>query len=533
MVKKLYSVISLLLAAALCLSFCACESLHKHTYSDSFTYDGEYHYCAATCEHSDEVTDKAPHSIANGKCAVCGYVTHKHTFSGQWTIDGEWHYRAATCEHTDEVFGKALHTYDDFVCTVCGVRQPATAIITDAVKLLAEHNYALTASDVTLRTDNGSVTFDNAQVRFVTDKDGNLQLLGYGEITTADGSGQTVKFASANGVVYGKIIVNGVERVLFVTVDELLTKMGVDVNGIYKLSAELNEQSLLFAQIARYLRNNADGLLPDIQAGEHRFDFDVLRRLNDRLYSYTICQAVDEAAGRQGFYDGIPALYADLLCMSVGNALDELASYGLTVDRIVKIADFAVANFSDGKYGSIDEYLYQQGFFLTPDMTLRQFLTSKTVRMMPFSEVLEAALKQLPVPEGEQPLTAASLGLLLENFVVTYRDQTAYGILSRLSGGLSADEIKQIAAYAINLADARMTVTVTVGADKKLTKLTVVCADTSALPSASDDSQTVADIKAAINKYLTAYVGTIELVGGFQSDIDYSDVLAQVARVYG
>ena len=533
MAKRFYSVISLLLAAALCLSLCACEGLHKHTYSDRYTYDGEYHYRVATCEHSDEVTDKAPHSIANGKCSVCGYVTHKHTFSGQWTIDGEYHYRAATCEHTDEVFGKALHTYDDFVCTVCKVRQPATAIITDAVKLLAEHNYALTASDVTLRTDNGSVTFDNAQVRFVTDKDGNLQLLGCGEITTADGSGQTVKFASANGVVYGKIIVNGVERVLFVTVDELLTKMGVDVNGIYKLSAELNEQSLLFAQIARYLRNNADGLLPDIQAGEHRFDFDVLRRLNDRLYSYTICQAVDEAAGRQGFYDGIPALYADLLCMSVGNALDELASYGLTVDRIVKIADFAVANFSDGKYGSIDEYLYQQGFFLTPDMTLRQFLTSKTVRMMPFSEVLDAALKQLPIPEGEQPLTAASLGLLLENFVVTYRDQTAYGILSRLSGGLSADEIKQIAAYAINLADARMTVTVTVGADKKLTKLTVVCADTSALPSASDDSQTVADIKAAINKYLTAYVGTIELVCGFQSDIDYSDVLAQVARVYG
>ena len=43
MVKIFYSVLYVLLVAALCLSFCACESLHKHTYSDSFTYDGEYH----------------------------------------------------------------------------------------------------------------------------------------------------------------------------------------------------------------------------------------------------------------------------------------------------------------------------------------------------------------------------------------------------------------------------------------------------------------------------------------------------------
>ena len=48
---------------------------HQHTFEDTYTYDKENHYFKATCEHTGEVKDLAPHSIdpTTGKC-VCGYT---------------------------------------------------------------------------------------------------------------------------------------------------------------------------------------------------------------------------------------------------------------------------------------------------------------------------------------------------------------------------------------------------------------------------------------------------------------------------
>ena len=42
-----------------------------------------------------------------------------HTFSETWTYDDAVHYHAATCEHTDEVSEYGEHSWDDGVCTVC------------------------------------------------------------------------------------------------------------------------------------------------------------------------------------------------------------------------------------------------------------------------------------------------------------------------------------------------------------------------------------------------------------------------------
>ena len=54
----------------------------------------------------------------------------KHTFSEAWTGDESYHWHAATCEHTDQISDKAEHTFDKgvdngdgtvtFTCTVCG-----------------------------------------------------------------------------------------------------------------------------------------------------------------------------------------------------------------------------------------------------------------------------------------------------------------------------------------------------------------------------------------------------------------------------
>ncbi len=70
------AVIILLIILILCLTLC---TRHKHTYSDEWSYDETYHYHAATCEHEDEVSDKAAHSFLYAKCTVCSYSIESNT----------------------------------------------------------------------------------------------------------------------------------------------------------------------------------------------------------------------------------------------------------------------------------------------------------------------------------------------------------------------------------------------------------------------------------------------------------------------
>jgi len=107
---------------------------HTHTFSDTLSYDDEYHYYASTCEH-DVVKDKAPHSYDEGivikqateaeegiikYSCICGYsytealekLPHTHTFSDALSYDDEYHYYASTCEH-DVVKDKAPHSFDE------------------------------------------------------------------------------------------------------------------------------------------------------------------------------------------------------------------------------------------------------------------------------------------------------------------------------------------------------------------------------------------------------------------------------------
>ena len=152
-----------------------------HTYSDEWSYDGEYHWHAATCMHTALIKDKAEHTFGeDGICTVCGYNREKpadikpvvitipeepatcekaghlayyeydgkyykdinctneitdlekwlkiegyidvldHTYSEGWLYDGEYHWHPATCMHTTLQKDKAEHTLgEDGFCTVC------------------------------------------------------------------------------------------------------------------------------------------------------------------------------------------------------------------------------------------------------------------------------------------------------------------------------------------------------------------------------------------------------------------------------
>lgn len=151
----------------------ACQ-VHEHTFSNDWSSDTQYHWHAATCEHSDEVSQKGAHEDLNndGACDVCAYAScthtyadewssnklnhwkeatcghnvkgseaahadgngdglcdtcnyecgdHDHTFEDKWSYDGDFHWHNATCIHDYAVKSKGAHTgMSDFICDVCG-----------------------------------------------------------------------------------------------------------------------------------------------------------------------------------------------------------------------------------------------------------------------------------------------------------------------------------------------------------------------------------------------------------------------------
>ena len=166
--NKLIAVLSaMVMALAFVLAGCQVESdSHEHSFSKEWTSDETSHWHAATCEHTEEVSDKAEHTFgewkttlepteeADGKkertCTVCSYkeeqsiakLEHTHTFAETWTSDEANHWHVATCEHTEEVSEKAAHTFGDYVsnndattesdgtktrkCSVCGYQDTVT-----------------------------------------------------------------------------------------------------------------------------------------------------------------------------------------------------------------------------------------------------------------------------------------------------------------------------------------------------------------------------------------------------------------------
>ena len=138
---KLIAVIS---AMVMSFVFAGCQvesDSHEHSFSKEWTSDETSHWHAATCEHTEEVSDKAEHTFgewkttlepteeADGKkertCTVCSYkeeqsiakLEHTHTFAETWTSDEANHWHVATCEHTEEVSGKAAHTFGEWNVT--------------------------------------------------------------------------------------------------------------------------------------------------------------------------------------------------------------------------------------------------------------------------------------------------------------------------------------------------------------------------------------------------------------------------------
>ncbi len=150
---------------------------HEHTYSEDWSSDASNHWHAATCEHTEEVSELAEHTWNEGvvtkeateeaagemtyTCTVCSYekvesidkLEHTHKFAEEWSSDENNHWHVATCEHTEEVSALAEHTWGEavvveptltvngsetYACTVCGYEK---VVVLDRTGVFTNENW--------------------------------------------------------------------------------------------------------------------------------------------------------------------------------------------------------------------------------------------------------------------------------------------------------------------------------------------------------------------------------------------------------
>ena len=71
--KKTKMIVALLIASLMVFTVVLSACKHTHEFSEEWSSDATNHWHKATCEHTDEVADLAPHTWGDdGKCTVCG-----------------------------------------------------------------------------------------------------------------------------------------------------------------------------------------------------------------------------------------------------------------------------------------------------------------------------------------------------------------------------------------------------------------------------------------------------------------------------
>ncbi len=147
--KKLVCLLLMLVMMLTVLSACKPKE-HVHTFDEAWQSDETDHWHQATCEHAEEIADKAPHEDLddNDLCDVCGYaMSHVHTYSDKWSFNKDEHYHAPTCgcNANDKKYQKdnAPHVDkdNDALCDVCGYDYDHTHVYDTEVWTKADETY--------------------------------------------------------------------------------------------------------------------------------------------------------------------------------------------------------------------------------------------------------------------------------------------------------------------------------------------------------------------------------------------------------
>ena len=257
MKKSIVLILFLALISVFALGACNKEEDCAHTFSDKWSTSADKHWHATTCGHGEVKGVEAAHVDAdeNGVCDVCSYESgHFHTFATEWSFDDDKHWKAATCAHTNEVSESAAHADDDVngKCDSCGTHVHTLdgagfcSGCNKEIKPVVETDIASVISATTARTHNvisGKIN-DYAISRFA-DSANNLEfkhVIDYYRGT----NGTYVKWEydevgddgekTGNTEVFEKWI-------KIVSPDEVSGLSAISVNGNY-ISAEPNAYSL-------------------------------------------------------------------------------------------------------------------------------------------------------------------------------------------------------------------------------------------------------------------------------------------------
>lgn len=136
------AVITAMVSIAAMSAFAGCKTdesgEHEHTFMRVWSSDAEGHWHKATCEHTEEKGDYAPHVDVEQPydvCDVCGYkMEHKHRYEENWSYDAENHWHNSTCNDVADdgreahAWGRAVFMeptceedgYNLYTCSVCG-----------------------------------------------------------------------------------------------------------------------------------------------------------------------------------------------------------------------------------------------------------------------------------------------------------------------------------------------------------------------------------------------------------------------------
>lgn len=159
--KKAKSLVSLLVAALMVMAVVLTACGHQHTFAETWSSDETYHWHAATCEHTEEVADKAAHNWgSDGKCTVCLRDKNTGGLQGDTFLELD-DYKAYVLNDLD-VFCDAIGEIDTTVdAAIASAKATAVSNINGAASVSAVQSaFDAAKQDIAGKVTLASGTFD-------------------------------------------------------------------------------------------------------------------------------------------------------------------------------------------------------------------------------------------------------------------------------------------------------------------------------------------------------------------------------------